>query len=101
MRLIVADPSAASLVGVTIPEQYGHWIGPGVCDNSIGYCEVANSRLVYQFEGETRSFSIASMISWRGEWYLVHLGAILRPSAGGVVEDPEAGTGTSAPSSTC
>ena len=30
---------------------------------------------------EIRSFGIASMISWRGVWYVVHLGAVLRPSA--------------------
>jgi hypothetical protein len=98
--LIASDPSAATFVGVSVPEQYGHWIDPGVCSNGIGYYEVANARLVYQFEGQTRSFGIASLISWRGEWYVVHLGAILR-SSGGVVEDPEVGPGSSAPSSTC
>jgi hypothetical protein len=41
------------------------------------------------------------MISWRGEWYVVHLGAVLRSSNQGVVDDPEIGPGTSAPSTTC
>jgi hypothetical protein len=99
--LVASDPSGASFVGVNVPEQYGHWIHSGICANGIGYYEVANSRLVYQFQGQTRSFGIASMISWRGEWYVVHLGAILRPSSSGVVDDPEIGPGTSAPSSTC
>jgi hypothetical protein len=99
--LIASDPSAAKLVSVSVPEQYGHWIDAGICANGIGYYEVANSRLEYQFQGQTRSFGIASMISWRGEWYVVHLGAILRSGAGGVVEDPEVGSGFSAPSSTC
>ena len=99
--LIASDPSAASLVSVSVPEQYGHWIDAGICANGIGYYEVANSRLEYQFQGQTRSFGIASMISWRGEWYVVHLGAILRPGSGGVVEDPQVGPGYSAPSSTC
>ena len=99
--LIASDPSAATLVSVSVPEQYGHWIDAGICANSIGYYEVANSRLEYQFQGQTRSFGIASMISWRGEWYVVHLGAILRSGSGGVVEDPEVGLGYSAPSSTC
>ena len=92
------DPAQASLVTVSVPEQYGHWIPSGVCDNGIGYFEVANSRVVYQLDGQTRSFGIASMISWRGVWYVVHLGAILRGSAGGVVDDPASGPGTSAPS---
>ena len=26
--------------------------------------------------GEARSFEVKSLISWRGEWYVVHLGAI-------------------------
>jgi hypothetical protein len=99
--LLGADASSAVLVGVDVPSHDGHWVPPGVCDNRIGYFEVANSRIVYQHDGVTRSFGIASLISWRGIWYVVHLGAILRSTDGGVVEDPEVGAGTSAPSSTC
>lgn len=99
--LLGPDPAQATLVDVSVPEQYGHWIPSGVCANGIGYFEVANSRVVYQLDGQTRSFGIASMISWRGVWYVVHLGAILRNSSGGVVDDPSTGTGTSAPSQTC
>ncbi len=100
--LLGPDPSAATLVSVSVPEQYGHWIPPGVCANGIGYYEVANSRVIYQLGGQTRSLGIASMISWRGTWYVVHLGAILRgDTGGGIVDDPEAGPGVSAPSSTC
>ncbi len=100
-ELLEASPGPASLVGVDVPAQYGHWVPIGVCDNRVGYFEVANSRVVYQQGGVTRSFGIASLISWRGVWYVVHLGAILRSGASGVVEDPEAGPGSSAPSSTC
>jgi hypothetical protein len=99
--LLAPDPAQASLVTVSVPEQYGHWIPSGVCDNGVGYFEVANSRVVYQLDGQTRSFGIASMISWRGTWYVVHLGAILRGSAAGVVDEPATGPGTSAPSHTC
>jgi hypothetical protein len=99
--LLDPDPAQASLVTVSVPEQYGHWIPSGVCDNGVGYFEVANSRVVYQLDGQTRSFGIASMISWRGTWYIVHLGAILRGSASGVVDEPATGPGTSAPSRTC
>jgi len=93
--------AGASLVGVEVPAQYAHWVPPGECDNTVGYFEVANSRVVYQEGGETRSFGIASMISWRGAWYVVHLGAILRDSDVGIVLDPESGPGVSAPSNTC
>jgi len=99
--LLGPDPSAAVLVGVQVPEQYAHWVPPGTCDNSVGYYEVPNSRVVYQVNGQTRSFGIASMISWRGNWYVVHLGAVLRSTTGGVVDDPEVGTGTPQPSTTC
>jgi hypothetical protein len=98
--LLGTDAARATLVNVSVPEQYGHWIGPGVCANGIGYYEVPNSRIVYQLDGVTRSIGIASMISWRGEWYVVHLGAILR-SGGGEVDQPATGPGYSAPSSTC
>ena len=99
--LLGPDAGTATLVGVNVPEQYGHWIPPGVCDNSVGYYEVANSRVVYQENDQVRSFGIASLISWRGEWYVVHLGAILRSTSQGTVEDPEIGPGSSLDSTTC
>ena len=99
--LLGPAPQQAMLVGVSVPSQYGHWIPSGICANGIGYYEVANARVVYQLDGQTRSFGIASLISWRGEWYVVHLGAILRNSAGGEVDEPAAGAGYSAPSRTC
>ncbi len=99
--LLGPDPTQATLVSVSVPQQYGHWIPPGVCDNGVGYFEVANARVVYQLAGQTRSFGIASLISWRGTWYVVHLGAILRGSGGGMVDEPAIGAGSSAPSRTC
>jgi hypothetical protein len=99
--LLGASSSSAVLVAVDVPTHDSHWVPPGVCDNRLGYFEVANSRMVYEQDGVTRSFGIASLISWRGIWYVVHLGAILRSAETGVVEDPEAGAGHSAPSSTC
>ncbi len=96
-----AGAATASLTGVDVPMQYAHWVPPGTCYNGVGYYEVANSRMVYSVAGVTRSFGIASLISWRGEWYVVHLGAVLRSGSGGVVLDPATGVGSSAPSSTC
>ena len=93
--------ATASLTGVSVPMQYAHWVPAGTCSNGVGYYEVANSRMVYTEAGVTRSFGIASLISWRGEWYVVHLGAVVRSGGGGVVLDPESGAGRSAPSSTC
>jgi hypothetical protein len=91
----------ARLVTVRAVAGYGHWIEPGVCDNSIGYYEMPNARVVYREGATIRSFGIASMISWRGVWYVVHLGAILRPAESGLVDRPEPGAGTSEYSGTC
>jgi hypothetical protein len=91
----------ARLVRVVVPARYAHWVPPGACYNRVGYYEVPNSRVVYRVAGAVRSFGIASMISWRGVWYVVHLGAVLRAAAVGAVDDPSAGPGTPAPSSTC
>jgi hypothetical protein len=93
--------SGARLVDVRIPSGFAHWVPPGVCDNGVGYWEVPNARVVYRAGGALKSFGIASMISWRGVWYVVHLGSVLRPAAEGLVNDPEVGPGASAPSSTC
>ncbi len=99
--LLGADPSAAVLVGVDVDESYGHWVPPGSCFNGVGYFEVPNARVVYAVDGQTRSFGVASMISWRGQWYVVHLGAVLRSGSGGQVDGPQSGPGTPLPSSTC
>ena len=88
------------LVEVLVPAD-AHWVPPGVCDNSIGYYEVPSARVVYRSATGLASFGIASMISWRGVWYVVHLGEVLRPVVAGVVDDPTPGTGVSVPSSTC
>lgn len=99
--LLGPNSATAQFVSVNADSAYGHWINTGVCDNDVGYFELPNARVVYTVDGQTRSFGIASMISWRGEWYVVHLGAILRSGSGGEVDDPETGPGTSAYSSTC
>jgi len=89
------------LLEVVVPGAYAHWVSPGACYNRVGYYEVPNSRLVYRDDSGVRSFGIASMISWRGVWYVVHLGAVVRASAAGLVDDPSPGVGTPVPSSTC
>ena len=99
--LLGPQPRTAQLITVQVPQGYAHWVSPGACYNRVGYYEVPNARIVYRQGGEVRSFGIASMISWRGVWYVVHLGAVLRPTAAGVVDDPSTGPGESIPSSTC
>ncbi|HMD56570.1 MAG TPA: hypothetical protein VKG82_03770 [Solirubrobacteraceae bacterium] len=100
-ELLGGDAAHARLIAVDVPSSYGHWIEPGVCYNSIGYYELPNARVVYREHGASRSFGIASMISWRGVWYVVHLGAILRSADNGEVDEPASGRGESLYSGTC
>jgi hypothetical protein len=100
-RQLAADAARAQLISVDVPTSNGHWVPPGVCYNDVGYYEVPNARVVYREGGQVRSFGIASMISWRGQWYVVHLGAVLRNEDAGVVDEPASGRGSSAYSSTC
>jgi hypothetical protein len=99
--LLRSGAGRARLTAVEVSSSYGHWVPPGVCYNRIGYYELPNARVVYSEAGQTRSFGIASMISWRGVWYVVHFGAILRASDVGMVDDPAVGAGSSAYSGTC
>jgi hypothetical protein len=91
----------ARLLKVIVPAEYAVWIPPGACYNSIGYWHVPGSRVVYEQGGATRSFGITSFISWRGDWYLVHLGALSRPTPVGVVGDPQPGPGVPGPPGGC
>jgi len=99
--LLGSDAAGARLLRVTVVRSYGHWVPPGVCYNSVGYYEMPNARIVYRVHGQVRSFGIASLISWRGVWYVVHFGAILRSADVGEVDDPASGPGVSAYSGTC
>lgn len=92
---------SARLVRVIVPSRYASWIVPGACFNKVGYWHVPGPRLVYRTHGQLRSIGIASLISWRGRWYVVHLGAVVRTTAGGVVDSPAQGTGTPGPPGGC
>jgi len=91
----------AKLLRIVVPVQYAVWVPPGACYNDTGYWHVPGSRVVYEQGGVTRSFGIASFISWRGDWYLIHLGALTRAAATGVVDDPELGPGEPGPPGGC
>jgi len=91
----------ATLIKVAAPTQYAQWIPVGACYNSIGYWHLPGSRVVYREGGVTHSFGIASFISWRGDWYVIHLGALVRSGAYGIVDDPETGPGIPGPPGGC
>jgi hypothetical protein len=92
---------SATLVTFDVPTQYAQWIPPGACSNSAGYWHVPGSRVVYRQDGTTLSFGIASFISWRGDWYVIHLGALTRGGTYGIVDDPARGPGVPGPPGGC
>jgi len=52
------------------------WVQPGEESNKGSYWRVYGTTMQYEVDGQTGSFPVTSLISWRGEWYVVHLGAI-------------------------
>jgi hypothetical protein len=99
-RLLRPHPGAAKLLRVIVPSASAAWIDPGVCYNKVGYWHVAGPRVVYRLHGQVRSFGIASLISWRGIWYVVHFGGITRPAIG-MVDAPASGPGAPGPQGGC
>lgn len=91
----------ARLTEIDVAPQFLQWIPPGVCYNNVGYWHAPGSRVVYREGGVTHSFGIASFISWRGDWYLIHFGAVVRAGAYGIVDDPELGPGVTGPPGNC
>jgi hypothetical protein len=74
-RLLGPDAAAAELVGIDVPTS-SVWVRPGEEYNKGSYYRVYGTRLRYDVGGVNGSFPVYSMISWRGEWYVVHLGPI-------------------------
>jgi hypothetical protein len=66
----------AKLTGLEVPDARARWVDPGEEYNKIGYYRVFGSRLHYELDGATHFIEVKSLISWRGEWFVVHLGAI-------------------------
>jgi len=91
----------ATLIGVRVAPGTAQWIAPGACENHFGYWHLPNVRLVFSSGGAVRSFAVASLISWRGEWYVVHLGPNPRPYNIGTVALPATGAGTPGPGGGC
>jgi hypothetical protein len=93
--------SSARLLRVEMaPDWEAAWVPPGYCYNSSGYWHINGARLVYERDGQERSIGIASLISWRGVWYVVHFGGVVRPAIG-LVDDPESGPGYPGPAGGC
>ncbi len=72
-RRLGEHAASATFRSIDVPQDRARWVLPDEESNKLGYYRVYGTRLVYEIDGKERSFDIASLISWRGEWYVVHL----------------------------
>jgi hypothetical protein len=69
-----AEAALATFTGVSVSDKDTRWMEPGSEGNKLGYFRVLRSRLHFTLPaGRSRDFELTSLISWRGEWYVVHL----------------------------
>ena len=80
---------------------FASWIVPGACENKIGYWHEPGVRLIFRRDGVVVSVAVDSLISWRGVWYVVHLGPNPRPRDVGTVDGWAKGRGTPGPAGGC
>ncbi len=92
---------AETLLRVESNPTQASWIAPGVCENRTGYWYAPRIRLVFRRAGQISSVAVASLISWRGVWYVVHLGPNPRPVNIGTIDDFERGPGNPGPAGGC
>lgn len=93
--------ATAKLLGVDAAATDAAYVPAGTCENGIGYWHLPGVRFVYEEGGNEQSFAVASLISWRGVWYVVHLGPNPRPTNVGTVDQPADGAGTPGPAGGC
>jgi hypothetical protein len=99
--LVSAQGGTPQYLGVQVPTSEANWVTPGTCYNKVGYWHVPGARLLYRINGVEHSIGIFSLISWRGEWYVVHLGSANRYANVGIVDHPSVGPGTFPPPGGC
>jgi hypothetical protein len=93
--------AATTFVRVRANAADAAWISPGVCENRIGYWHVQGVRLEFIRDSKVVSVAVASLISWRGLWYVVHLGPNVAPWGVGKVDDFTTGVGVAGPAGGC
>ena len=69
-----AGAAEARFAGIDVPVERMRWMEPHTEGNKLPYFRVTRSRLRYDTpSGKAASLEVTSFISWRGEWYVVHL----------------------------
>lgn len=73
-RQLGREPTKARLLGLESSSTQPRWMKPGSEGNTLGYYRLLRAGLkLTDSAGRERRLEITSMISWRGEWYIVHL----------------------------
>jgi len=68
------DASQAKFSGIDVPEENARFMKPGSEGNKVGYFRVLRSTLRFTLaSGREKKLELTSLISWRGEWYVVHV----------------------------
>jgi hypothetical protein len=70
------NAGGAHLDGIDVPAAQAVLVQPGEESNKLQYWRVYGTTLRYTLDGTSGTMPVTSLISWRGEWYVVHLGAI-------------------------
>jgi hypothetical protein len=68
-----AHASDATFTELEVASERARWVEPNEESNKIGYWRVFGSKIRYSVGGAPAAFDVTSLISWRGEWYVVHL----------------------------
>ncbi len=98
---LVTTGGPPTLVRVDAVRTDAAWIAPNDCENLIGYWHLPGVRFVYRHGTKTYSVAVDSLISWRGVWYVVHLGPNPRPRDVGTVDGYQVGPGRPGPPGGC
>lgn len=73
-RRLGAGARFAELVELEPNPRSKSWMKPGSEGNKLGYFRMTHPKLVFKTTaGRTLKLDLTSLISWRGEWYIVHL----------------------------
>lgn len=67
------DAEPGKVLRVEVSDGGVRWMDPGDEYNKVGYYRVLRSSIVYEVGGVERRIPVTSLISWRGQWYVVHL----------------------------
>jgi hypothetical protein len=67
------NAARAHFVAADVPMDRARWVEPGEEYNRIGYYRVYGTKLRGELDGAEIALDVTSLISWRGEWFVVHL----------------------------